>query len=251
MTADYHVKREDRIERLRAKADKAQRLAESAMARARRMADVIPFGQPVLIGHHSEKRDRNYRARIDRTYRRAFDLEATAKHYRERAKAAEANKAISSDNPDAVTELTDKLDRLHARQTKMKAANAAWRKAGRPSFPDRDWGQNEAPHAPYELSNLSGNIRRIKERIKQLEQAATAETVEEDHGLVKLVENVDENRVQLIFPGKPDEDTRGLLKSFGFRWSPTNGAWQRHLDNAGRAAAGAIVNRLAGAALSV
>ena len=27
---------------------------------------VIPFGQPILIGHHSEKRDRNYRRRRPR-----------------------------------------------------------------------------------------------------------------------------------------------------------------------------------------
>ena len=201
MSANYHIKRADRIGRLQAKADKAQRLADSALARARRMADGIPFGQPILVGHHSEKRDRNYRARIDRTYRRAFDLEATAKHYRERAEATESNKAISSDNPDTVAELTDKLARLCANQAQMKATNAAWRKAGRPPFLDRDWGQNEAPHPTYQLSNLNANIRRIKDRIKQLEQAATAEAIEEGHGTVKLVENVDENRVQVIFPG--------------------------------------------------
>jgi hypothetical protein len=33
---------------------------------AHRMADAIPFGQPILDGHHSEGRDRRYRDRIHR-----------------------------------------------------------------------------------------------------------------------------------------------------------------------------------------
>ena len=37
--------------------------------------------------------------------------------------------------------------------------------------------------------------------------------------------------------GKPDADTRAELKSSGFRWAPSVGAWQRQLtDNAIRAA---------------
>ena len=43
-----------------------------------------------------------------------------------------------------------------------------------------------------------------------------------------------------IFPGKPDEDTRSLLKSHAFKWSPSRGAWVRHLNNAGLWAAKTI-----------
>ena len=39
----------------------------------------------------------------------------------------------------------------------------------------------------------------------------------------------EDKRLQLKFPGKPDETTRSLLKSNGFRWSPREGAWQRQL----------------------
>lgn len=38
--------------------------ANQAGEQARSMASVIPFGQPILIGHHSERRDRAYRGRI-------------------------------------------------------------------------------------------------------------------------------------------------------------------------------------------
>ena len=36
-----------------------------------------------------------------------------------------------------------------------------------------------------------------------------------------------DNRVQILFPGKPSDEIRARLKSNGFRWSPTAGAWQR------------------------
>ena len=34
-------------------------------------------------------------------------------------------------------------------------------------------------------------------------------------------------RIRLIFDDKPDDKTRELLKSSGFKWSPKNNAWQR------------------------
>lgn len=51
-------------------------------------------------------------------------------------------------------------------------------------------------------------------------------------------------RVQLIFDGKPDDDTRALLKSYGFRWSPRNAAWQRQLTENGRRAARQLMREL-------
>src|SRR5258708_34518824 len=39
------------------------------------------------------------------------------------------------------------------------------------------------------------------------------------------------NRLQIFFPEIPSEAIRGELKSNGFRWSPTLGAWQRHRSN--------------------
>ena len=42
---------------------------------ARDMASIIPFGQPILVGHHSEKRDRNYRGRIHKKFERSFEAQ--------------------------------------------------------------------------------------------------------------------------------------------------------------------------------
>ena len=58
-------------ERLARKVERRLEWAQSRQTEASRrwttahtMADGIPFGQPILVGHHSEQRDRNYRERI-------------------------------------------------------------------------------------------------------------------------------------------------------------------------------------------
>ena len=61
----------------------------------------------------------------------------------------------------------------------------------------------------------------------------TAETVTINGETAKIVRNKDEMRLQLVFDGKPAEKTREILKSNGFRWAPSQTAWQRLLnDNA-------------------
>jgi hypothetical protein len=56
---DYEARRAARIDRLHARAEKARTESASAEQQARRMADVIPLGQPILVGHHSEGRERS------------------------------------------------------------------------------------------------------------------------------------------------------------------------------------------------
>jgi hypothetical protein len=50
---------------------------------------------------------------------------------------------------------------------------------------------------------------------------------------VRMVRNTALDRVQLLFPDKPDAETRAQLKKSGFRWSPREGAWQRQLTRNG------------------
>ena len=42
----------------------------------------------------------------------------------------------------------------------------------------------------------------------------------------QIVTNEDVNRVQILFDEKPDEAIRSKLKTYGFRWSPKERAWQ-------------------------
>ena len=45
--------------------------------------------------------------------------------------------------------------------------------------------------------------------------------------------NAEENRIQVLFDEKPDDEIRRELKSNGFKWAPSKNAWQRHLNENG------------------
>jgi hypothetical protein len=85
------------------------------------MASVIPFGQPILVGHHSERRDRNYRGRIHSTYGKAFALQKAAEEAERKANTT--SNAISSDDPDAPDKLAERIATLEERQAVMVATN--------------------------------------------------------------------------------------------------------------------------------
>lgn len=246
----YEMRQEARRQRLSNLADRYEREGNARYKRAREMASAIPFGQPILIGHHSEKRDRNYRERIHNTYGKAFEAQEKAAHYASRA-ASVGSGGISSDDPDAVVKLRAELADLEKLQARMTAANKIIRSAR--VLPESRTGLLELEgfthaqaitlqqpdcagrigFAAYQLSNNSGNMRRIRGRIAQLEaRAAVAEAQggkgrEYEAAGFRVSENLDLNRVQVFFPGKPSEAVRKLLKSNGYRWSPTEGAWQR------------------------
>jgi hypothetical protein len=60
----------DRAERHREYADNAAKKAEGCMNSAHQIQDIIPPGQPILVGHHSEGRHRRDLARVDRYSKR-------------------------------------------------------------------------------------------------------------------------------------------------------------------------------------
>ncbi len=84
--------------------------------------------------------------------------------------------------------------------------------------------------------------KRIEGRIANLEVRQERGRIERRCEGFKIVEDPDLDRIQLIFEDRPDEAMRAKLKAHGFRWAPSHGAWQRHLNNNGRYAA----NRFAG-----
>lgn len=160
---------------------------------------------------------------------------------------------ISSDDPQAVEKLEAKLAALEKHQELMKAANAAIRmkdpakgdaKLAELGYTPEDIAKLREPdfcgrigYPAYALQNNNANIRRIRGRIAELKKRteSTPEGWEFDGG--RVVVNTTENRLQVIFDGKPDADVRTELKGEGFRWAPSQGAWQRQLtDNAMRAA---------------
>lgn len=156
---------------------------------------------------------------------------------------------IKSGDADALEKLQQKVEKLEAWQAEMKETNAYYRKhkslKGYKDFSDEraeeldkaiseTWYQK--PFAPFELTNNNAKIKSAKARIAQIERlkkeaADTAEQPEADEtaDLYKVVENAEIMRLQVIFDGKPNAYARSIMKRNGFRWSPSNSAWQRQL----------------------
>lgn len=159
---------------------------------------------------------------------------------------------ISADDADAITKLHMKLERRQAAQERMKAVNAYYRKHktldGCPDLTPEaieelkadmagSWQTQDRPYPTWQLSNNNAEICRIKRRIETLTRQRENSYVgwKFDGGTVEADTAV--NRLQILFDCKPDNETRLVLKSHGFRWSPKARAWQRQLnDNAIRAA---------------
>lgn len=127
----YEEKQEARRARYEEKASRLRDEAHRLHDQAHEMASAIPFGQPILVGHHSEGRDRRYRDRIHNTFGKAFATMDKADYYKEKA-AKVGSGGISSDDPDALDKLNDKLENLRRNHEFMKAANAAIRKGKTP-----------------------------------------------------------------------------------------------------------------------
>lgn len=90
----------------------------------------------------------------------------------------------------------------------------------------------------FGLANNSANMRRLEERIKLMEakEARSNEigTNEFRFNGVVVVYNYEADRIQIRHDVKPSAGVIHELKSNGFRWSPTFGAWQRNLNTNGK-----------------
>lgn len=75
--------------------------------------------------------------------------------------------------------------------------------------------------ADYQLTNNNARIRRLRAKVNEETAKENRTTSEIQYEGLKLIHNADVDRIQLVFDGKPDEDTRALLKSNGFRWAPS------------------------------
>lgn len=253
---EYQAKRDARYDRLLLAADKAQRAGDSSAHQGNQMFSFIPMGQPILVGHYSEQRDRNYRERAHNKLRKGFELHQRAETLRQRAESMKDNTAIFSDDPQAQEKIEDRIARLEKRQDLMRTTNKLIRKDDDQGLLDMGFSEaliaklkkgdfcGRTGFADFELSNNSANIRRLKDRLKVIARHAEDETTEKKVNGVTMIDNVEDNRLQLYFPGKPSEAIRGQLKHAGFRWTPTLGCWQAYRNHNAKYYADQIVNSL-------
>lgn len=167
-----------------------------------------------------------------------------------------ARQAIARDMAPPPPSPAEEITRLEAQLVQMKAINAEYRKCKGdidamtiPSERLKEtmkktkatyWAGGPSKFVPFEgfeLTSINGKIKRLQVNVKREEQrAAVVEALASEGGAepemvvgdARIVDSVREDRVQVFFPGKPDEGMRTRLKASGFRWSPRSGAWQAY-----------------------
>ncbi|MEY9937623.1 DUF3560 domain-containing protein [Streptacidiphilus sp. MAP5-3] len=105
----------DRVERAEARAERFAGYAGNAAARSeaaweagKRIADGIPLGQPILVGHHSEARARRDQERMERAARTSIAEANKAGYWSGRHQAAESYERHRN-NPGRTLRRLDKL----------------------------------------------------------------------------------------------------------------------------------------------
>ena len=166
----------------------------------------LHHGQPILVGHYSEKKHRRLIDRAHSDIRKSIEEDDKSKYYADKAETVENNKAIYNDDPNAIEKLKDKLQYLEKQRELIKA---------------------DENHTTWQLQNIGATIREVKRRIQKLERLENIEFSDKEFNGGKIIHNKEINRIQFLFDNIPDEDTRKILKSYGFRWSRYEKAWQR------------------------
>lgn len=172
------------------------------------------------------------------------------------------NTTISSSDVLVIEKLKLKIEELEEKQEYMKESNSYYRKNGtlkgfknltdeKAERLDEIIKNNDLyklPYAPYQLTNNNQNIHRLQDRLKELEamKNRTAESVNQYDQIdgLSIEEDKEAMRIKLIFESIPSKEERDLLKSWGFKWSPSNSAWQRMLNRNGIYATKQVIRRL-------
>mgnify|MGYP001444923610 CR=1 FL=1 len=230
---------EARLERRRAWATSAGTKANQVFNRVHQIADGIPFGQPILVGHHSEGHARRDAARIDAGMRKGCEITAKAEHHAAKARgiADQLDRSIYSDDPDA----TEALDKRAADAAKMAdrmiETNRAWRK-GKGTVAgmvlaglSQEWAERvatkmagaesyiKAPFEPYQISLSRAAVKRARERIAQIKRDKEQwEEAKAAGGVIVKTHGPNGKHTSITWADYPGREMVKRLKAAGFRW---------------------------------
>jgi hypothetical protein len=127
------------------------------------MASIIPFGQPILGGHHSEKRDRNYRDKIHNTYGKAFELQDKVGYYKDKAETARYTAdGLKYQNPDYLKNKIKECDknlRILNRRLKGKLYERS---------PEREITQEAKDHYNRRIAEEQDKLQFFEAKMKEL-----------------------------------------------------------------------------------
>jgi len=228
---NYEERKAEKIEAYENLAEKRSKESSEMWEQGKKMADLIPFGQPILVGHHSERGHRNHLKKIDGKYRKAIETGKKAEYYENKADSMKNNRAISQDDPEAIPKLEKKILETKELHKKSKAKRKEMRDNKETLI--KELGDREYHRKYYLLeaymTGYLAEVKRCQDRITGLKNLDAVEEQKWENNSITVEVNKSENRVMIFFPGKPDEDTRKKLKRHGFRWSPRNTAWQAYI----------------------
>ncbi len=89
----FEEKKQSRIDKYKERAEKARQRAVDRLGEADKISNMIPFGQPILVGHHSEGRHRRDLTGIENNTRKGYEELKKAEYYEQRVEATANNTA--------------------------------------------------------------------------------------------------------------------------------------------------------------
>ncbi|HEN3647881.1 TPA: DUF3560 domain-containing protein, partial [Yersinia enterocolitica] len=243
----YEQRLEEKRDRLESRALKSRRLSNEAYEQSHRLTEMIPFGQPILVGHHSERR---HRAALDKSWNKmgqSVALSEKAEYYDRRA-AAVGSAGISSDDPSAIEKLEEKLAKQKKAHSQMIAANKVIRSKSDDEskrlslfeigFSEASINASLKPDcmgvigfASYQLTNSNQRIKATEKRLNELKKVRAIDVpdTQEFNGFA-VTYDMDENRILIKFDAKPSAEICKLMRRYSFNFSPTrNNSWVRKI----------------------
>lgn len=239
-------KLESKLEKRREWAVSRQQKAEAASNRASRISERFAFGQPILIGHHSQRGAENDQKRMHDAMSASVQNADMAEHHVSKAEGLSQmlDKSIFSDDEDAVERLEERIAKLEREQKQCVAINKICRNKKtteeekiailKEQFQKlNDETINgllhpkysfEKPGFPsYVLTNRNGNLNRLRKRLEQVKQRKQQEEEAANAENGCIVKKYGNDYCDVVFAEKPDRDIINALKANGFRWS--SGRW--------------------------
>ncbi|MEM6260519.1 MAG: DUF3560 domain-containing protein [Planctomycetota bacterium] len=245
-----------RRERLERKLQKRQEWARGRLANSSSSLDAAlavplpPGGEPIKVGHHSERGHRNALAKADSLMRKSIEHGDMAAHHERKAEglAEQLGSSIYSDDADAIEQLESRIAEREEERDRRKAANRIIRSAPKGQrTADKDAKLIEVGFAPeilpilfgegpcgtigfpaYSLTNIGANIRRDRQRLERIKVAQARAAQAKQAGGVVVVYSPKRTAARVTFAEKPERSVIYALKQAGYHWS--NGSWHGPAD---------------------
>lgn len=215
------------------------------------IGDRIPPGQPILVGHHSERGHRADLKRMDNHMRKLSEHLSASKHYEKKIERLESNKNLITDDPELLEKVSDRLAGLLALRDAYKAFNKTMKTKGIDEAINQWPGDKSKITRTIEsyknicekseklpsfiLTNLNAKIRRYQNKKDWVENLSANEPKGFKIGPIDV--EFTDGYWLVKFPSIPSNETRTRLKKspLALKWSRSKSAWvRRHTPSCGQ-----------------